>query len=157
MPSPWLNYDTWDRVHTDFSVILDGLLGYRVWEWGKNTLPASLSLSLRKPCLPFPCFDKDPNDSAVLRKPPKGPNVEPKMDIILRLPAMAVLFNKENNTDRSFLLGRTCSEREYPHDFSDESSSVFLILVMTGRTGPPDLVMDTQRQGKEIELKKKTV
>lgn len=106
MPSPWLNYDTWDRVHTDFSVILDGLLGYRVWEWGKNALPVSLSLSLRKPHLPFPCFDKDPNDSAVLRKPPKGPNVEPKMDIILRLPAMAVLFNKENNTDRSFFVGK---------------------------------------------------
>lgn len=33
----------------------------------------------------------------------------------------------------------------------------FLILVMTGRTGPPDLVMDTQRQGKETELKKTTV
>lgn len=95
---------------------------------GAKTLSLYRSLSLRKPHLPFPCFDKDPNDSAVLRKPPKGPNVEPKMDIILRLPAMAVLFNKENNTDRSFLLGRTCSEREYPHYFSDESSSVFFNL-----------------------------
>lgn len=55
MPSPWLNYDTWDHVHTDFSVILDGLLGYRVWEWGKNALPVSLSF-LKEATLAFSLF-----------------------------------------------------------------------------------------------------
>lgn len=69
-----------------------------------KTLSQCLPLSLRKPCLPFPSFDKGPNDSAVLHKPPKGPNVEPKMDIILKFPAMGVLFNEENNPENDSIM-----------------------------------------------------
>lgn len=56
-------------------------------------------LSLRRPCLPCSSFDKRPNDSAVLHKPAEVPNVEPKIDIILIFPAVAVLFNEENNPE----------------------------------------------------------
>ena len=53
--------------------------------------------------LVFPSFDKGPNDSAVLHKPLKGPNVEPKMNIILRFPAMGVPFHEENSPENDSL------------------------------------------------------
>jgi len=37
-------------------------------------------------------------------KPPKGPNVEPKIDIILRFPAVRVLLNEENNPGNDYLM-----------------------------------------------------
>uniref|UniRef100_A0A665WV61 Disks large homolog 5-like n=1 Tax=Echeneis naucrates TaxID=173247 RepID=A0A665WV61_ECHNA len=54
-----------------------------------------------------------PNDSAVLHKPPKGPNVEPKMNIIPRFPAMAVLFYEQNSPENdSLMLRQVTRERD---------------------------------------------